>query len=284
MAHKITVIYHSNCPDGFSAAWAAWKKFGKKAKYVPQEHHTPPPTDLDGKDVYLLDFCFPAEVTNSLLQKVKNLTIIDHHITAKNIVESVRDHLFDNGHSGAVLAWQYFHPKKTVPKLLQYVEDADLWKFKLKNTKEINSAIPLYSMEFGAWSKLARTLENPKTAKKVFEQGKAIIEFKTRIINEMVEGAELVEFEGYRALLTACPTTIHSELGNALVKKLPPIGIVYRRKGEYLKVSLRSDGTVDVAQIAQKYGGGGHRAAAGFQVRIGDKYPWVSKNQIPKSK
>ena len=31
-------------------------------------------------------------------------------------------------------------------------------------------------------------------------------------------------------------------------------------------VSLRSDGSVDVAQIASKFGGGGHKSAAGFQI------------------
>jgi phosphoesterase RecJ-like protein len=31
-------------------------------------------------------------------------------------------------------------------------------------------------------------------------------------------------------------------------------------------VSLRSDNTVDVAKIANKFGGGGHTSAAGFQI------------------
>jgi phosphoesterase RecJ-like protein len=33
-----------------------------------------------------------------------------------------------------------------------------------------------------------------------------------------------------------------------------------------LHVSLRSDGSVDVAAIAGTFGGGGHRSAAGFQI------------------
>jgi len=31
-------------------------------------------------------------------------------------------------------------------------------------------------------------------------------------------------------------------------------------------VSLRSDGSVDVADIASSFGGGGHRTAAGFSI------------------
>jgi phosphoesterase RecJ-like protein len=34
----------------------------------------------------------------------------------------------------------------------------------------------------------------------------------------------------------------------------------------HLHVSLRSDGSVDVAAIAGAFGGGGHHSAAGFQI------------------
>jgi phosphoesterase RecJ-like protein len=39
--------------------------------------------------------------------------------------------------------------------------------------------------------------------------------------------------------------------------------------GDEVRVSLRSSGTVDVAQLAQAFGGGGHRNAAGCTVRGG---------------
>lgn len=274
MKHKIVIIYHANCPDGFGAAWAAWKKFGAKAKYIPQEHHAPPPEGLKEADVYLLDFCFSKQVTDKILQIANSLTIIDHHVTARDVVESTKNHSFAIENSGAVLSWKYFHSGRKVPKLLLHAEDVDIWKFKLKNTREVISALPIYRMDFKIWNKLASDLEKPKTASKIIDQGKAILNFKNRIIAEMADGAEQVEFEGYKTLITNSPTTIHSELGNALVKKMPPLGIVYRIKGDQMKVSLRSDGTVDVAKIAQKYGGGGHKAAAGFQISIDGPYPW----------
>ncbi len=271
---KAVVIYHGNCPDGFGAAYAAWKKFKNKADYIPQEHHTPPPADLAGKDIYLLDFCFPEEAMTYIASKSKSLTVIDHHVTAQSLVESIPHHSFAIDQSGAVLAWKYFHPGKTIPKLLLYVQDVDLWKFNLKESPEIASALSVYSMDFKTWDKLAKDLEKAELRKRIVGEGRAILNFKNRIIKEMVEGAEEAEFEGYRTLIANSPTTIHSELGNALVKKMPPLGIVYRRKGDSLKVSLRSDGTVDVAKIAQKYGGGGHKAAAGFQIKISEPYPW----------
>ena len=46
------------------------------------------------------------------------------------------------------------------------------------------------------------------------------------------------------------------------------VGVLFREAGELMyKVSLRSKGDVDVAEVAQKFGGGGHRNAAGFMLK-----------------
>lgn len=45
-------------------------------------------------------------------------------------------------------------------------------------------------------------------------------------------------------------------------------GIGRRRIGNHFHVSLRSDGTVDVAAIAAAFGGGGHPTAAGFNIEM----------------
>ncbi len=50
--------------------------------------------------------------------------------------------------------------------------------------------------------------------------------------------------------------------------QMPPIAIIWSRRGKKVIVSLRSDGSVDVAKIAQMYGGGGHAVAAGFSWEV----------------
>lgn len=45
------------------------------------------------------------------------------------------------------------------------------------------------------------------------------------------------------------------------------VGVLFREaKNLFYKVSLRSKGLIDVAEVAQNFGGGGHRNAAGFTV------------------
>jgi len=84
-----------------------------------------------------------------------------------------------------------------------------------------------------------------------------------KVIEDLVSRAKETAFEGYKALIIETPV-FHSEVGNALAQKLPPIGIVWVQKNGKISVSLRSDGTVDVSKLAEKYGGGGHKSASGF--------------------
>jgi len=130
------VLYHANCPDGFGGAWAARKKFGKKADYIGVKHHENYPPGLDDKDVYIIDFSYSGSETKMLLDVAKSLTQIDHHITVKEITESIPNHVFDNDHSGAVLAWNYFFPEEEAPLYLQYTEDIDLWKFDMPRAED----------------------------------------------------------------------------------------------------------------------------------------------------
>ena len=39
-------------------------------------------------------------------------------------------------------------------------------------------------------------------------------------------------------------------------------------------VSIRGNQGVDVSEIAKKYGGGGHKGSAGFNITYGEELPW----------
>ena len=45
---RTIVAYHGNCPDGFGGAYAAWKKFGDTAEYLPLSYGKPVPEGLAG--------------------------------------------------------------------------------------------------------------------------------------------------------------------------------------------------------------------------------------------
>ena len=169
--------------------------------------------------------------------------------------------------------WNFFHAKKKAPKLLEYVEDIDLWKFKKKNSKEISAVLQLISYTFKEWSKFALKAEDAKTRKEIIKQGKTILSYQNKIIKRIARQAKTVTIKGKKALAVNCPV-LASEIGNELSKGDIPIGIVWFEDKKKIKISLRSNGKVDISKIAEQFGGGGHKAAASFRLPKNAKLPW----------
>ncbi|MDD3488204.1 MAG: DHHA1 domain-containing protein [Candidatus Pacebacteria bacterium] len=271
------VFYHQNCHDGFGSAWAVWKKFKNKAQYFSLNYQSPFHHLIEKDTVYFVDIVPERKILEDLIKKDNKIIIIDHHQSAKNILDLKK---FENveinlnmRRSASVLVWQYFFPKKRIPKLLLYVEDMDLWKFKIPYTREVLATINLNDMDFKKWDKIAKELEDRKGRNKYIQIGKKIIEYQDNVIKEIMQEAKEVKFEKHKTLAVNSSILI-SELGHALIKKKPPMAIVWFEAGEDKRVSLRSNGKVDVAKIAEKYGGGGHKRAAGFALKNKKPLPW----------
>lgn len=91
---KIVVIYHGGCPDGFSGAWAAWKKFGNRAEYIGAYDRLALPHKLTDKEVYLIDYTYKPDLVKKLTQDNRRVTAIDHHITAEAAVKLTHHYSF----------------------------------------------------------------------------------------------------------------------------------------------------------------------------------------------
>ncbi len=275
----IVVIYHDPCRDGFGAAFAAWKKFGDSASYIGMRTQMEPPENLSDKEVYILDYSFDKDTLQRLVDTNKSVVVIDHHQSAREAVESFPGNIFDNDHSGAVLSWQYFHPDTPVPELLKQVEDHDLWTFELPDNREYNTAIGLYPQTFRAWNLMVEKLSDPKERAGFVAKGRLVAKFEDKLVKNMLEYKERVRFEGHEVWAINAERTYRSILGNRLAgfnlqDGQTPIGIVYYRFGGAVHVSLRSHGDTDVAEIAQKYGGGGHKNAASIRVKSFAELPF----------
>ena len=272
----ILILYHKNCPDGFGAAWAARKKFGNKAEYLGVDHRFTPKEKFikTRKEIYTLDFCYSQSILKKLLKINPNIAVIDHHITSKEIIKSAKNYFYALNHSGSVLSWMYFHSKKPVPRLLQYIEDVDLWKWKLPFSAEISVALELYNnFDFKKWDKIAPNFEDAKKIMKYVNEGKLILKYRGAILKRILGGVEKVKFEKQKAYVINSPVW-QSEIGNYIVKNKKAIGIVWSRKSGKINVSLRSNGKIDVSKLAFKHGGGGHKAASGFTLDVEKPFPW----------
>ena len=272
---KTSVLYHKGCSDGFGAAWSAWKKFGNKAEYLPVKFGEKYPDGLEGKDVYIMDFCYPMKETEQILKVAKSLTIIDHHFSRKNVIQSIPNHIYSEKNSGAMLAWKYFHPGKPVPKMIKYIEDIDLWHRKLPHTDELCVSLRSYDREFSLWNKIAKDLENSKTRKKYIDEGRVMLKVHEQVVSDAVRNSQIVTFMGHKAVASNSHV-LASDISHALITHCKvPVAIVWYQQDDCIKVRLNSDDKVDVSKLAQNFGdGGGHKNSAAFRLKLGDKLPW----------
>lgn len=274
----IVVMYHGNCPDGFTAAWAAWKKFGDTAEYIPLYRYLPVPMIKD-KIVYMLDYCpHEKEILEKLSSENKEFIVIDHHVSEQETVKAASDYVFDVDHSGAFLAWQYFYPDKPVPRLVSHIEDYDLWKWKIPHTREISNIVRLKDVmnsTFPEWEVFMNEVENEATFADYIKQGTLIQKFKDMIINNILETQpQLVEMDGYTVYAVNASGFFADDLGNKLANKKPPFAIVWAQTTTRTRVSLRAGGDFDTTEISRKYRGGGHKGASAFHISLDDPLPW----------
>jgi uncharacterized protein len=257
---KRLVIYHANCLDGFTSAWAAWKKYGDEAEYLPASYGDLSP-DVRGRWVLIVDFSYPRETMLDLQKSAAAISVFDPPPTAQAALEGLDFALFDMNRSGAGITWDALHHTDR-PWLVSYVEDRDLWRFALPQSKEINAWVSACKREsFADWDALVAT-----PIPRVIERGEAVLAYIDRYVSEMTEQARTITLAGRSVPMVNAPYICISELVGKLAESAPfAVGWSQRKDGLYA-YSLRSRGSdgVDVSEIAKTYGGGGHRNAAGF--------------------
>lgn len=274
----IVVLYHGNCPDGFTAAWAAWKKFGDEADYVPLFRYAEFPI-IKGKEIYILDYCpnNPDDLKR-LLSDNKSTVVIDHHISEAETIKLAKNYVFDVQHSGAFLSWKYFNPETTVPNLILHIEDYDIWKWQLPNTREINNIVQLQDIsvpEFSDWNIFAENMEITEKRNDYIKQGALIQKYREVLLGKIIgTQTKTVEFEGYEVYVVNAPGIFADDLGHILATKKPPFAVVWSQTNEKIRISLRSVGDFDTTTITKKYGGGGHKGAGAFSLPTGSPFPW----------
>lgn len=261
------VLYHANCYDGFGAAFAAWMTLGDYPAYIPVAYGQPMPEIVDGAVVYIVDFSYPRSALESLAARC-DVTVLDHHKTAQADLAGLAFATFDMNKSGAVLTWEHFHPGAPVPMLLSYVEDRDLWRFRLPESREVADALRAYPMEFTVWEafvnhedSIGRLKDEGRVVRRFTEQQVAMICRQTMITNWDVNGVV------YRVPIVNA-TNFWSEVGEYLLLHHEDARFAaswFDRADGQRQWSLRSRPDFDVSVVAQQHGGGGHAQAAGFE-------------------
>lgn len=270
------VIYHKNCYDGFTAAWVARTALGD-ASFLPAAYGDPVPEDFGPEDeVYILDFSYPRDILEAIASKVKKLQVLDHHHTAREALQGLPYCEFDMERSGAGMAWDYFTldfdgEKATSlprPPIVDYVEDRDLWRFKLPHTRAIHAYLSSYPMEFKEWDARSESLKS--NFNKCVEIGTALMRYASQKVEEVIKnGTQWRDIGGFQIPCVNVPYHMGSDVGHRLLDLHPnaPFAGYYlftANGDEQWGLRGRDSDDFDVSEIAKQYGGGGHKKASGF--------------------
>jgi oligoribonuclease NrnB/cAMP/cGMP phosphodiesterase (DHH superfamily) len=298
---KSIVIVHANCPDGHTAAWL-YKKFKGDADFVYANYGDKPP-DVKGREVWMIDFSFPREVMiKDIIVPSLRTTVLDHHQTAQAALDKIHHDIrnmgiqrtgdviqFDMTRSGAGMAFDYFedelnkakgfkafrpHGDRKV-KLVDYIEDRDLWKLKQPDTKAVSAWIFTQPYTFEAWDELEKT-----PIEEMARKGEAILKYIDLYGDKACAMARMEHVGGYAVPTINIAYMNCSDHVNKLLDKYPEakFAVGYFRRGDgQWQFSLRSRADFDCSEVAKTYGGGGHKQAAGFQV---DVLPWMEIQEL----
>jgi len=277
-----TCLYHKDCADGFTSAWILYQHNidrYQNIKFIPMTHGMNPDnikSDIIDKNVLIVDFSFKRDILLELQSLAKNMLVVDHHKTAKDDLEGLPFAIFDMSKCGASLLWTLIYG--TTPNtLIQYIEDRDLWKWKLQDSKAINSVIQITSQDFESWDKLFHN-------DKLIEQGENINFAFNYLAKVTAKDAKLVELNVCdiervkMRVVSVGVINLISDTLHEVLEMFDDVDVVcsytiFPDGGQLY--SLRSRFSFDCSWIAKAFGGGGHAQACGFKRKDVVGFPWV---------
>jgi hypothetical protein len=244
-----------------------------------------------GADYYIfLDFCPKAAVIERLVETGNTVTILDHHKTAKEDAASLSglpglDLTFDMTKSGAVMAWDFFHGSNEIPELAKYVQDRDLWQWKMNQTREVMAWLSAVAEQNRPETYLSAISIAEVDMEGVTLVGKMLTAEMDSQIARMASGFRYVEFEEFGRGIIVNAGCYQSEVCQYLYDRHPVAFVIayHSTRGGDVALSIRSKAgapqSIDVTTLAKTFGGGGHAHAAGGVASLDEWYEVLSGSE-----
>lgn len=283
-------FYHNDSDGKCAGFWVALNvgihdKYNDMPAFQEIDYRTKFPMETIRKDeqVYIVDYSISPDEMRELLNITKDVTWIDHHKTAiekyKEFEHEIRGIRYD-GVSGCMLTYCYIHHMtargegeikpfdismtEDAPMFTKFIDDWDVWKFNYgDDTRYFQIAFNAY--DFSPCADTWDMFLDNDGEQTLIEQGKIMIQYRDNWAKNYMKLGFETEFEGYKCFavnLGCCNSDYFKSLPEGKYEILMPFVF----DGNVYTVSLYST-TVDVSEIAKKYGGGGHKGASGFQIK-----------------
>lgn len=293
------ICFYHNDLDGRCAAHWVWRIGGlwECRRFVPVNYRLSAAELLKqvepNEQVFILDYSLPLEAMHELLWKTRNVIWIDHHISAIEKYELWSGPQIPGARVDSVAAcvltylylfvWTSHGSPPTVvqraptreewlevPKFTVLVGDRDAWRWEDVDTRYFCAGLEAHDTD----PQSPTWFDAEENVPKYVAMGKVVEKFKSQMWRQLLaDYAFEVSLNGFKGL--ACNVGYGS---SSLFEVLDPEAlkeydffVAFVWDGNQYEVSLytnRSRPTpVNVAQLAEHFGGGGHFGAAGFECQ-----------------
>lgn len=203
---------------------------------------------------------------NKYFESARHTVCIDHHLSNQSFAE--QNYIFPEASSASELVFELIDPEKITKEIAEclytgIVHDTGVFQYSCTSAKTMNIAGIL--MDKGI--DYSRIIDETFYAK-TFEQnqvlGYALLNSRLYLDGKVIASCVTDEvMHRYHVL----PKHLDGIVSQLRVTQGVEVAIfLYQTGDNSFKVSTRASGDVNLAEIAMKFGGGGHAKAAGFSM------------------
>lgn len=285
---SVICIHHNKDLDGFSSGALVKLKY-PEAKLIGWDYKDDIPSldQFKDQDVIMIDISFPMEKIEELRNICKHLTIIDHHVSflkdfqkfydigtqSDTIVEMEHikpklKYIYNVKKAACEIGWKHLFPGEAVPYAITLLGRYDTWRQQEGNWED--ETLPFqYYMRTACTS--AETF--PLKSFDMMWVAQAVTSGRTVVTYQEQQDMLACERSAFLSVIGDHPAiclNTRAFSSNTMKSVYDPekhdVMLGFEYNGSKWSVSLRTDKpTVDVSLIAKSKGGGGHKAAAGFE-------------------
>lgn len=283
-----TLVTHKNCMDGAGCA-ILYRALGGKEENIHFVNPNHEQSDAkvkelleSGLNVLGADMSISTNLVQQLIDSrdIQYFQLLDHHKSAIPLEKFGLSNLVidkENTRCGCKMLYEHLLTDingdkiKPYKDLVDYIDDHDRW---MKNIPESDN-LAMFYMTVGQKMFIERFVKNPSI--EFTNQEKYVIEIeKNKMEEEIREKKRHVQSATHSKKINGKHYRIGfvtgvryvSSTGNALYSD-PTLNLdaVLLVGNETISLRCGKDSELDLSSLSKKFGGGGHKAAAGFQIK-----------------
>lgn len=279
-------FYHNADMDGYCSAAIVHQKY-PEAELIGINYGYPFPWDsiMPKEEVWLVDFSLQPFSDMLKLFKMAKVTWIDHHKSAIEQVEGTcvggvdfAGHL-EVGLGACAWVWDYCFPTTGPrPRAIQLLAEYDVWDHSDPDTLPFEYGIRATNLADNPTNPMWEALFDGDGISEIISEGEAILRYidkdnaiKARSLcfdHELPTPITLIGQPPLRCLAANFGPSNSKLFESVWDPNTYDAMLMFSWRKRHWTISLYSDREdVDVSVVAKAYGGGGHKGAAGFQVK-----------------